>query len=86
MEKQSYHSESLPANGGGRRYFFDLRKTEQGKPYLSLTESRPDREREGQYLNARLVVFPEDLEAFLSAFERLVSQYRQHLSVESGTE
>ena len=83
MEKQTVHSEALPANGAGRRYFFDLRKTEQGQPYMSLTESRKDKENEGQYHNFRLTIFAEDLEAFNSAFERLVSHFRKHLHEDS---
>ncbi len=83
MEKQTVHSEALPANGNGRRYFFDLRLTEQGKPYISLTESRKDKENEGQYHNFRLTVFPEDLEAFNSAFSRLVVQFRKQMHPES---
>lgn len=84
MEKSSIHSEALPANSASRRYFFDLRTTEQGKPYASLTESRKDKEKEGQYVNSRVMVFPEDIEAFNSAFGRLVDHMRQHLPVSSG--
>jgi hypothetical protein len=75
MEKQKLYSETL--RGNGRTYFFDMYTASNGTPYLSVTESRRDREKEGEYQSSRLVVFPEDAEAFNSAFDRLINNYRQ---------
>lgn len=48
--------------GAGRTYFFDIEKTNAGKSYLRITESR---KRDGESFERSSVnIFPEDAESF----------------------
>ena len=51
-------NDSKTVKAGSKTYFFDLKETKEGQPYLTITESRfmgegKDRER------ASIVVFPD---------------------------
>ena len=56
---------------GAKTYFFDLKKTKEGKPFLVITESRfkgEGQERE----RISIVVFPEHAQGFLQALGEVV--------------
>ena len=64
MVGQKDKSKTLKA--GSKTYFFDVKETQQGKPYLVLTESRfkgngEDRERR------TIIVFQENMQEFADA-------------------
>lgn len=68
-------TESKTVKAGARTYFFDLKKTQDGKPFLVITESQfkgegQDRER------ARIVIFPEQAQEFLVTVQEMVGQLR----------
>jgi hypothetical protein len=60
----------------GRTYFFDIKKSSEGKPYAIITESRLRRGDQPPYL-ARIALFPEDAQAFLGILEEVVALVRQ---------
>ena len=58
--------ESRTIKAGSKTYFFDLKETKEGKPFLVITESRfkgEGKERE----RASVLVFPESAEEFSQA-------------------
>jgi len=64
-------NDSKIVKAGGKTYFFDLKETKEGKPYLIITESRfmgEDKERE----RASIMVFPEHAQDFLAATQEMV--------------
>jgi hypothetical protein len=66
-------TESKTVKAGSRTYFFDLRETKEGQPYLTITESRfvgegKDRER------ASIVVFAESGTDFLEATQEMIQK------------
>jgi hypothetical protein len=63
--------ESKTIKAGGKTYFFDIKKSKEGRPYLVITESRfkgegKDRER------VSIVVFPEHAQAFWETTQEMV--------------
>lgn len=57
---------SKTLRAGSKTYFFDVKETTEGDPYLAITESRfkgEDEERE----RSTIVVFPEQAEEFAAA-------------------
>jgi len=64
-------SDSKTVKAGGKTYFFDLKETKEGQPYLIITESRfmgEDKDRE----RASIVVFPDHAPDFLEATQEMV--------------
>jgi hypothetical protein len=61
--------ESKIVKSSSRTYFFDIKKTHEGKPYLVITESRKKE-------NARssIMVFPEDAGEFFAALEEMIKK------------
>lgn len=76
MEKPKIYSERV--RGFGRTYFFDILTTEKGRPYLSLTASRKDKEKEGEYQTDRFVVFMDDVDLFQAAMGRAIQNFHEH--------
>lgn len=71
----TFGDESTTVKVGSQTYFFDIKKTKEGKPYLVITESRfkgegQDRER------SSIMVFPEDAKGFLAAAEEMLGKLR----------
>ncbi len=65
--------ESRTIKAGAKTYFFDIKESKEGKPYLVITESRfkgegEDRER------VSIVVFPEHALAFLETVQEMVGK------------
>jgi len=63
---------SKTVKAGSKTYFFDLKKTKDKRPYITITESNfkgegEDRERK------TLVVFPESAQKFAKALSEMVS-------------
>jgi hypothetical protein len=69
----SDENESKIVKAGAKTYFFDLRQTKEGQPYLTITENRfmgegKDRER------ASIVVFAESAADFLEATQEMIQK------------
>ena len=65
--------ESKTVKAGAKTYFFDLKETKEGKPYLVITESRFKGEGEERERNT-IVVFPENAEAFVKAVSKMAAK------------
>lgn len=76
MEKQTVYSERV--RGYGRTYFLDVRTAGNGSNYLSVTESRKDKEKEGEYKTSNIMIFNEDVDAFYAALGRTVQHFHDH--------
>ena len=65
----AYAEDSKMVKSSSRTYFFDMKKTQDGKPYLVITESRKKE-------NARssIMVFPEDADSFFAALEEMMKK------------
>ena len=57
----------------GRTYFLDIEKTQDGKPYLKLTESRKD-SKSGDQIRNTILIFQEDINTFAKAIARIALQ------------
>lgn len=58
---------SKTIKAASRTYFFDLRKTKDGKPYLVITESRLKENQRSQ-----ITIFGEEARAFLDATREMI--------------
>jgi hypothetical protein len=56
----------------GKTFFFDLKQTGAGKPYIVITESRLKGEG-GKRYRASVAVFPDDARAFGEALEEMIA-------------
>ena len=64
-------NDSKSVKAGSKTYFFDLKETKEGQPYLTITESRfkgEGQERE----RASIVVFADHARDFLVAAEEMI--------------
>jgi hypothetical protein len=61
--------ESKIVKSSSRTYFFDIKKTQEEKPYLVITESR---KKENKRLS--IMVFPEDADSFFQAIEVMIKK------------
>jgi hypothetical protein len=66
-------TESKTIKAGAKTYFFDVKQTQEDKPYLVITESRfkgegQDRER------ASITVFPEQAQEFSATVQEMVGK------------
>ena len=66
-------NDSKTVKARSKTYFFDFKETKEGRPYLTITESRfrgegTDRER------ASIVVFPDHAQEFLEATQEMVKK------------
>jgi hypothetical protein len=59
---------SKPVKAGKRTYFFDVKATREGDPYLTITESKRKVDREGKfsYDRHKIFLYREDFEKFLA--------------------
>jgi hypothetical protein len=64
---------SKTVKAGSSTYFFDLKNTKDGKPYLVVTQSRFKGEG-SERLRASLIVFPEYAQDFMQALKKKVSK------------
>jgi hypothetical protein len=59
--------ESTIVKSSSRTYFFDIKNTQEGKPYLVITESRKK-----ENTRASIMIFPEDADEFFAALEVMI--------------
>jgi hypothetical protein len=62
--------ESETVKAQGRTYFLDLESTKEGKPYLRITESHINKEKNESVRNT-ILVFQEDIHDFMHAFTKM---------------
>jgi hypothetical protein len=70
-ENMADQNESRIVKAGSKTYFFDLKATKEGQPYLTITESRfkgEGQERE----RASIVIFAESAPGFLEAAQEMI--------------
>jgi hypothetical protein len=69
MTEENKDSKILKARS--KTYFFDVRKTKEGKPYLGITESHLKKDtKEAQ--RSTIFIFPEDAPSFKEAFDEMI--------------
>ena len=73
MEREK-NSEMLKA--GSKTYFFDIKETREGKPYLIITESRLKGEGEKPERSS-IMVFQENIEEFAGIVAKMVEKVSQ---------
>lgn len=71
MENKAKYTETLKTKT--RTYYLDLKESSKGTAYLSVAESRKNKD--GAYETVRLAVFQEDIPEFAAAMARLVDQF-----------
>ena len=57
------NEDSMTVKAGSKTYFFDIKQTKEGKPYLVITESRFKGEGKDRERNS-IVVFQENAQEF----------------------
>ncbi len=82
MEKNARFSETV--KGQVRTYFFDLRHSEKGNPYLLITESRKSKEKEGEFDRDRIMVFPADFDSFADALNNAIQHQKEKTEASAG--
>jgi hypothetical protein len=68
---------SSKANTPKRTYFFNVKENRTGDVFLNIVESKKMDEENIQFERRSLIVFKEDLEAFLDAFDQAVKFIRK---------
>jgi hypothetical protein len=76
VEFMTNSQESMMIKGVGRTYFFDRKRTQEGKPYLLITESRW-KGRDGQPERSSLIIFPEDASKFVKTMLKMAPRLGQ---------
>lgn len=74
MEKQTVYSERI--RSFGRTYFLDVRTAGNGNNYLNITESKKDKEKEGEYKTNSITIFNDDIDAFYAALGRTIHHFQ----------
>ena len=64
---------SRTVRAGSNTYFFDLKETDDGKPFLVITQSRFKGEGRG-HDRASLAIFPETSQEFLQTVQDMLSR------------
>jgi hypothetical protein len=68
---------SSKANTAKRTYFFNVKENRTGDIYLNIVESKKAVEESSHFERQSLIVFKEDLEPFLDAFDQAVRFIRK---------
>lgn len=71
MDRKIVLSERL--NTSSRTYFFDVKESTKGKPYLVVTESYKQKDAE-EFTRNRLLLFDDDAPKFLELLTQVVSE------------
>ena len=66
-------TKSKTVKAGAITYFFDIKQTKQGKPFLVITMSHFKGEG-GERERASMVVFPEQAQLFLNATQEMIAE------------
>lgn len=69
----SVNNASKIVKAGSTTYFFDVKETKGGKPYLVITESRFKGEG-SERQRSSVVVFPEQIKEFTSTLQDMASE------------
>ena len=72
-EAMSGSENSTQIKAGNRTYFFDVKKTREGKPYLIITESRFKVEG-GERERSSIMVFPENADEFSKVISQMTGK------------
>ncbi len=67
------NGDSITVKAGARTYFFDLRETKEGKPFMVITESRFKGEGKKRE-RVSITVFPEQSEEFGQAVSSMTAR------------
>ena len=71
IEMTEENRDSMTLKAHSKTYFFDVRKTKEGKPYLGITESHLKKDtKESQ--RSTIFIFPEDAPTFKQAFDEMI--------------
>jgi hypothetical protein len=71
IEMTEENRDSMTLKARSKTYFFDVRKTKDGKPYLGITESHLKKDtKESQ--RSTIFIFPEDAPTFKQAFDEMI--------------
>jgi hypothetical protein len=63
---------SSKANTPKRTYFFNVKENRTGDVFLNIVESKKMGEENNRFERRSLIVFKEDLNAFLEAFDKAI--------------
>jgi hypothetical protein len=66
-------NESRTVKAGAKTYFFDLKETKEGQPYLTITESRFKGEGEERERSS-ILVFSDHAQDFLEAAREMIEK------------
>ena len=63
-----------------RTYFFDVKETNTKSRYLTIAESKPSHEKEGdrKFLRSTVMVFDNQLDNFREALDEAIRQMKLH--------
>ncbi|MCB9036925.1 MAG: DUF3276 family protein [Lewinellaceae bacterium] len=75
MEKNARYSETV--KGDSRTYFFDLKQSEKGDPYLLITESRKSKEAESDFERSRIIIWNQDFDKFTKALSNVIQHHQE---------
>jgi len=67
------NEDSMTIKAGAKTYFFDIKKTKEGKPYLLITESRFKGEGKDRERNS-IVVFQENAQEFAKTVSEVTTK------------
>ncbi|MEM8908656.1 MAG: DUF3276 family protein [Bacteroidota bacterium] len=73
MERKAWYTEQVKS--GKRTFYFDIRKTEKGASFLSVTVVK--KLEEDNYERSQLIVFENEVEKFGEAFLRAMVNFRK---------
>jgi len=71
MKKQSLHSERIQK--GNRRFYFDIRETEQGSNFLTINEITAKQDEDNQ--RRQIMVFESEVDQFSAALMRTLLHF-----------
>lgn len=73
VETMAETATSRIVKAGSKTYFFDVKQTKEGKPYLVITESRFQGDEKTRQ-RVRLTVFPEQVKEFVQALTEIAAK------------
>lgn len=71
MQKNAKHTETVKTKSS--TYFLDLREASNGNHFISVANSRKNKE--GAYETVRISIWQEDIPEFAAAMARMVEQF-----------
>ncbi|MCO6476129.1 MAG: DUF3276 family protein [Phaeodactylibacter sp.] len=80
MEKNARFSEMV--KGSSRIYFMDLKETEKGSIYLTITESR--KKEDGEYEKSRIILWENDFDRFAEGLGKVIQHHKEKADTTAG--